>query len=80
MARATQWHLPLWIGEFNRFGKATMKSAPPDWTQQLAQMLTYARAHDTSWAYWGYNGTDPIADPSDHLANPELLRLLQAGF
>ncbi len=80
MARATQWHLPLWIGEFNRFGKATGKSAPPDWTQQLAQMLTYTRGHDISWAYWGYNGTDPLADPSDQLANPELLRLLQAGF
>lgn len=73
--RARGWGVPLWIGEFNRFGKAHV-----DWQDQLAEMLRYVRDEGIGWAYWGYGGNDALVNDRDELSNPELLGLLRSGF
>jgi hypothetical protein len=75
-ARAAEFDMPGWIGEFNRFGKPT--PAPPDWERQLEAMMSFCKANRISWSYWAYSGSDPIVGADG--TNIELLRVLQYGF
>ncbi len=78
LARARALDLPVWIGEFNRFGQPL--SAPPDWPEQLRQMLAYCRANDVSWDYWAYRGVDPLVDIHTHQPLLPLVPVLQEGY
>lgn len=76
--RAKAWNVPMWIGEFNRFGKHP--DSMPDWSGQLELMLARFEEEGVSWSYWSYHGPDRLADSDDQLANPELLRIIQSGY
>ncbi|CAN5233115.1 hypothetical protein BH20ACT24_BH20ACT24_15110 [soil metagenome] len=80
--RARKWQVPLWIGEFNRFGQGEEGTAQPpsDWTEQLSAMLSHCEEEGISWSYWAYRGRDALGTGRDDVANPELLELLQEGF
>jgi hypothetical protein len=75
--RARAWDVPLWIGEFDRFGG--FQAVVPDWATQMEEMLTFCRQQDISWAYWAYTGSDPLVDREGQI-NTELVETLQSGF
>jgi hypothetical protein len=77
LSRAKAWHLPTWMGEFNRFGPSD--AVAPDWAAQMGAMLDDLRRQGASWCYWAYGGTDPLVDTRGGL-NTDLLAELQAGF
>ncbi len=80
--RATNWNVPLWLGEFGVVGPATVTAGPAAWPTQTLQMLQWCNARNIGWSQWAYDravhslngvgGTGP--------ADWDLLRLLQAAF
>jgi hypothetical protein len=82
LARARQWGTPIWVGEFNRFGSTLPGKTPipPDWQPQMRAELAFWEQNDIGWAYYAYHGPDAVASSKDGVAQPDLLRTLQAGF
>jgi Cellulase (glycosyl hydrolase family 5) len=53
LARARKWNVPLWVGEFDRFGGATAG---------MPEMLEAFRQNHIGWAYWAYSrASKPLA-------------------
>lgn len=75
--RARRWSVPIWIGEFNRFGSGD--SALGEWAPPLLDMLAFCRANEIGWTYWAYQGPDGLKTKNEG-ANVELVRALESGF
>jgi endoglycosylceramidase len=78
LARAKRFDMPIWIGEFNRFGQPD--AAPPDWPEQLQEMLRFCKSNEIGWNYWAYRGVDPLVDPGTDTPRVPLVPTLQSGI
>jgi hypothetical protein len=79
--RAKEWKVPLWIGEFNAFEYANDADYPPDWQDQLAKYMAYAKVNNVSWTIWEY-GHGRNSGIVDRKGKPkeDLISALQQGF
>jgi aryl-phospho-beta-D-glucosidase BglC (GH1 family) len=76
--RATQWNVPLYVGEFYAFDATQNQSADrqPDqnWAADTAAFLGFAAQHDISWSYWAW------IQKSDPQIQPEVTAAVQAAL
>lgn len=79
--RAKEWNVPLWIGEFNAFDYATDTGYPPDWADQLAELMAYMKTNNVSWTLWeyGHGRNSGIVDKRGR-PKADLIAGLQQGF
>jgi hypothetical protein len=75
--RALTWGVPLWIGEFDAFGRASNGHEDPNWQSDTRQMLAYCSTGGIGWAVWNYRG---MLAPATGTLKPDLLPVLQQGF
>ncbi len=62
VARARQWKVPLWIGEFHAIGPSGKEKGFPESLADTRQMLRACEQTETGWAYWAYHlATRPLA-------------------
>ena len=79
--RARSWNVPVWMGEFQRIGRADLPDDPGGF-RQTERMLDFYKKNRIGWAYWAYQRAGrPLAGESG-MGPPDLqlLRVLQAGF
>ncbi len=79
VARARQFHRPLWIGEFTAFNR-TIGDPYPHWQASLRKLMSYCKQHGVGWAVWLY-GAGAFQEPTD-IRKPKagLLPILRGGF
>ena len=76
LARAREWGVPLYIGEFDAFGYAGPHGASENWSGDLAEMLRYCRENGISWSLFTYAPRWFLGE--DGLPKPGLLEALAA--
>jgi hypothetical protein len=83
LARAQQWNVPFWIGEFSAFS-ADQGSATPEanWQTDLATMFGDMRKNEVSWSLWAYDdgSYSILAAGSSPTPKQPLVKDLLAGF
>lgn len=56
LARATQWNVPLYVGEFYGFdglgNQNGLRQADANYLADTRSFVTYCAEHDISWTYW----------------------------
>jgi hypothetical protein len=82
LSRASQWDVPLFIGEFDMIGTSWNKNAygPADWQDQGKEMLSYFKKNGISWAFWAYSGYQSLLVSPGTEVKEDLLRVLQSEF
>ncbi len=68
LQRATQWNVPLYVGEFYAFDATQNQDGDhepdQDWVGDTAAFLDFADQHDISWSYWAWiQKSDPEVQP-----------------
>ncbi|MGO8872567.1 MAG: glycoside hydrolase family 5 protein [Acidimicrobiales bacterium] len=78
LQRATQWKVPLYVGEFYAFDATQNQSGDhqPDqnWVDDTASFLSFAKQNDISWSYWAW------IQKSDPEVQPEVTAAVQAAL
>jgi hypothetical protein len=77
--RSRTWNIPLWIGEFQKFGGAT----PEGWQANLHAMLEDCRRDNVGWAYWAYwRASQPLIGDKERVgeSHEDVVQALRAGF
>ncbi|HWX25457.1 MAG TPA: hypothetical protein VN083_10460, partial [Vicinamibacteria bacterium] len=77
--RSRAWNIPLWIGEFQKFGGAT----PEGWQANLHAMLEDCRRDNVGWAYWAYwRASQPLIGDKERVgeSHEDVVQALRAGF
>ena len=82
LQRATDWNIPLYIGEFDGFGWSNnlSKIDEPKLTREITSMMDYFKKKQVNWTFWSYSGMYSIMDPETKKAKIPLLKALQRGF
>ena len=59
LARAQEWSVPLWIGEFDGFGGSynihVKPPLDPNWQSDLRALMKYFKRNRISWSIWDYD-------------------------
>jgi hypothetical protein len=81
LQRATQWNVPLFVGEFYAFdatgNQNGNKQPDQNWTGDTAAFLKFARTNDIGWTYWAWiQKVNPTAQPE---VTPAVQAALRAG-
>lgn len=79
--RAESWQVPLFIGEFDAFGKAINGFIPnSEWQNENDQLILYMKEKEINWTFWAYSGYYSLLQPNSYLVKEDLLKSLQKGF
>jgi hypothetical protein len=79
LARARQWGVPLWNGEFPAFGASSPRPIDGHWKQDLTRYFDVARRENIGWDVFGYSSNWFLIEGTDR-AKPELLSVVRQGF
>ena len=79
--RAQNWNVPLFVGEFDAYGKAANKFLPNSrWQNETKQLILYMYEKKINWTFWAYSGFYSLLQPNSYLVKEDLLKTLQEGF
>jgi hypothetical protein len=78
LQRATQWNVPLYVGEFYAFdatgNQNGNKQSDQNWQADTAAFLKYAKDNNIGWTYWAW------IQKSDPTVQPEITAAVQAAL
>jgi aryl-phospho-beta-D-glucosidase BglC (GH1 family) len=77
--QATEWGMPLFLGEFSAFGATSPSGGVPNWQEETREMLDYMKERGISWTVFGYQGGLSLI-PRNARPRSEVIEVLQQGF